>query len=193
MKKFIIIWFLFFTTTGFSQNIIEWDGIYKLKLSDFQSPATQIGDVSMYSLHSASTIDFAFHMTNAEFMFTKNFNSKVNCSFRRDAAVIVATDSIMALQLLDFARYEFDLSEVNARKFRQQLYEKKGAFSDANFFRPVFDKIQKEYIERHAIAAKETDIGRNSEKLSVLQSMVLVELEQLADFCKTCKPIKKKK
>ena len=113
--------------------------------------------------------------------------------FRRDAAVIVATDSIMALQILNFARYEFDLSEVHARKFRQQLYEKKGAFSTANFFRPVYDEIQKEYIERHTTAAKETDIGRNSEKLSVLQSIVLAELEQLAEFCKTCKPIKKKK
>lgn len=154
MKKFIILWFLFFTTIGFSQNSIEWDGIYKRKLSDFQSAATQIGDVSMYSLHAATTIDFAFHMNNAEFMFTKNFNSKVNCMFRRDAAVIVATDSIMALQILNFARYEFDLSEVHARKFRQQLYEKKGAFSTANFFRPVYDEIQKEYIERHTTAAK---------------------------------------
>jgi hypothetical protein len=176
-----------------AQNVINWDGIYKLQLSDFQSAATEIGDVTVYSLASMSAIDFAFHMTSGEFMFTKNFNSKVNCIFRRDASALVAPDTVTALQLLNFARYDFDLAELYARKFRKKLYEEKGAFSDASFFRPAFDQIQKEFVERHSQAAKDTDIGRNAEKLSALHYIVLMEIAEYPDYCKTCKPAKKKK
>jgi len=192
--RFILLTILVFTSTCLKgQNIIDWDGVYKLQLADFQSPASEIGDVSVYSLNTMAAIDFAFHMTSGEFMFTKNFNSKVNCFFKKDASVIVANDTSTALKLLDFARFDFDLSELYARKFRKKLYDEKGAFSDASFFRPAFDQIQKEFVERHTLAAKETDIGRNSEKLSVLHHIVLTEIAELPDFCKTCKPAKKKK
>ena len=184
MRQLILTTFLLVSTQLSAQNKIDWDGIYKLQLSDFQSQASQIGDVTIYSLASMSIIDFSFYMTNGEFMFTKNFNSKVNCSFKRDASSLVAGDTAIALQLLNFARYDFDLAELYARKFRKRLYEEKDAFSDAGFFRPVYDEIQKEYLERHTIAAKESDLGRNSEKLSVLHHMIWAEIEQLAEFCK---------
>jgi hypothetical protein len=45
-------------------------------------------------------------------MFTKNFNSKVSSTFKRDAAFIIATDNVNAKHLLTFAQYEFDLSEL---------------------------------------------------------------------------------
>jgi hypothetical protein len=193
MRLKLTIVFLIFVCIAKGQNLIDWDGNYQLKLSDFQSPTTQIGDVTMYSLHSSTSFDFSFYMTNGEFMFTKNFNSKVNCTFKRDLASLVAPDSTQANALVDFARYEFDLSELYARKFRKRLYEEKGAFSDVNFFRPIYDSVQKEFTERHTLAGRLTDIGRNREKLETLHYEVLMEIRQLADFCKTCKPPKRKK
>lgn len=171
---------------------MEWDGIYQLELSDFQSPETEIGNVSMYSVYTASVIDFAFNMSSGEFMFTKNFNSKVSCTFKRNAATIVAPDTAKALELLSFARFDFDLAELYARHFRKRMFEKKGAFSDASFFRPVYDEIQREYAARHTAAAKETEIGHDSLKLIVLHNAVKNEIEALYEFCKTCKPSKKK-
>lgn len=176
-----------------SQNQIEWNSTYTLQLSDFQSKQTQIGNSDIYSLHTASGIDFSFAMSNAEFMFTKNFNSKVGCKFNRSAASIVAPDSTVANDLLGFARYEFDLAELYARNLRKQLFEKKGTFSNVTFFQPLYDEIQSQLTERHTRAAKETDLGRNKEKLNALHQEVLKEIEALADFCKTCKPPKKKK
>lgn len=132
-------------------------------------------------------------MSNAEFMFTKNFNSKVSCSFNRVAASIVAPDSAIAMDLLLFARYEFDLSELHARKLRKKLYEEKAAFSSVDFFKPASEEIQQQFTQRHAIAAKATDLGKNREKLSELHKEVINEIDQLADFCKQCKPPKKKK
>jgi hypothetical protein len=176
-----------------AQNVIDWDGIYQLKLSDFQSPASEIGDVSVYSIQGSSSFDFSFQMSNAEFMFTKNFNAKVNCSFKRDMAALIAPDSTVAEDLVAFARYEFDLCELYARKLRKRLYDVKGAFSDVNFFRPVYDEIQKEFVTRYTMAGKMTNIGRENERLTSLHAQVLDEIEQLADFCKSCKPPKKKK
>jgi hypothetical protein len=175
-----------------AQNVIDWDGVYELQISDFQSSASQIGDVDVLSFSSGTSYDFAFQMTSGEFMFTKNFNSKVACSFKRDQSVLVAPDSARANDLVAFARYEFDLCELYARKFRKSLYEEKGAFSDASFFAPIFEASQKEYAERRTAAARETDLGTNRDKLEELRKQVRKEIETLPDFCKACKPPKKK-
>ncbi|SEA01257.1 hypothetical protein SAMN05443667_101607 [Flavobacterium gillisiae] len=194
MKKAIVFFLLIQVLTTNAQNSIEWDGIYQLQLSDFQSEATQIGsEVSVTSINTASSLDFAFMMNNVEFMFTKNFNSKVNCSFQRDAAYLVAPDTNTANKLLDFARYEFDLSELYARKLRKEIYEQKGTFSDVSFLKVIYDHIQKQYTEEHATAAKSTNLGLETAKLAVLHTEVTKQIQNYPDFCKSCKPPKKKK
>ena len=176
-----------------AQDVIEWDGTYQLELTDFRSPATRIGEGNLYSLQSTAGFDFLFHMSQGEFMFTKNFNSKVSCTFRREASALVAPDSTIARQVLAFARYEFDLYELYARKFRKRIYEEKGAFSDASFFRPAYDELQRELVTRHSLAASETDLGRNEAMLQEPHTAVLAEIAVLKDFCKACKPPKKAK
>lgn len=193
MRRIFTIVFWAFILIAKGQNTIEWDGLYQLSLADFQSPATQIGGVSSYILHSGASFDFSFSMSSGEFMFTKNFNPKVNCTFRRDAASLVAPDSIMANNLLAFARFEFDLAELYARKFRKRLYDEKGAFSDVSFFQPIYDSVQKEFTERHTMSGKLTDIGQNNAKLTALHQDVLNEILQYFEFCKQCKPSKKKR
>jgi hypothetical protein len=194
IMKAISLLALFFTfALGSAQNDIEWDGLYKIKLSDFQSPSTQIGGVTTNSLYVAAGIDFSFYMSNVEFMLTKNFNPKVNCTFKRTASSLVATDSIMANDMLNFAQYEFDLSELYARKFRKRIYEEKGAFTNTTFFKPIFDEIQKEYSERFTQEGKITEIGRKKEVLIDLHQAVLKEIEEYSDYCKSCKPLKKTK
>lgn len=193
MRSIFFTLFLIASVLGNAQNLINWDGAYQLQLSDFQSPATRIGQGNIYSLQTASSIDFAYSMSNAEFMFTKNFNTKVNCSFKRNAAVLVAPDSTIASDLLDFARFEFDLSELYARKFRKRLNEEKELFSDPGYFMPIYNEIQKEYTERHTQAASLTDMGRNKAQLTKLHNEVKAEIQQLSDYCKLCKPPKKNK
>lgn len=186
--------FILGLTVIFGQNEIEWDGKYQLQFSDFQSSTTQIGGGEIYSLYASSGFDFAFFYSNQlEFMMTRNFNPKVNCLFKRGAASLVAPDSATAYSLLNFARYQFDLSELYARKFRLRLYEAKGTFSNPNFCKPLYDEVEKEYVERHTIAAKETDVGRDKEKLLALHREVKAEIDALSDFCKSCKPPRKKK
>lgn len=193
MRQLPTLIFLILNTIANGQNSIDWTREYQLQLADFQSPATEIGSGTMYSLHTGVGIDFSFYMTNAEFMFTKNFNSKVNCAFNKTASSLVAPDSLFADDLLQFARYQFDLAELYARRLRKKLYEEKGTFSDISFFKPVYEQIQNEFMDRSTTAGKITELGQNREKLTALHDEVLKEIDLLEEFCKQCKPVKKKK
>lgn len=188
MRNILHLSILLVSVHANAQSALEWNEGRPLQFSDFKSPSTQIGGTNMYSLRGGSSMDILFQMSNAEFMFTRNFNSKVSCSFNQSAASLVAPDSAMAMDLLQFARFEFDLCELYSRKFRKRLHEEKGAFSNADFFRPIFDEVQREYAERLTTAGKETDLGRNREWLNKLHQDALKEMEQLPDFCKPCKP-----
>jgi len=139
---------------------------YKLSLSDFNSSSSEINEeLSTYSIYSGSQMDFLFQMSNYEFMFTKNFNSKVSTLFNKNAASIIAPDSIIANQLLMVGQYEFDLTELYSRKFRKELYKQKATFSNVSFFKPIYDKLQSEMNQVNAQVFKDTELGRYSEIL----------------------------
>lgn len=184
--------FLIITDGLFSQvNSIEWEPDYSFNIKDFQGAQTSINeDIDKELVHSGVILDFEFQMSNVEFMFTKNFNSKVSCTFHRDAAVIMAPDSLAAERLMDLVKFDFDLSELYARKIRKELFENKKTFSDATFFQPYFDKM---IAERNKISSRvysETDFGNNPEVLTKEHEAVKSELKAYSDYCKECKPPK---
>ncbi|MEM9338959.1 MAG: hypothetical protein AAGA66_09540 [Bacteroidota bacterium] len=138
-------------------------------------------------------MDFSFRMTTGQFMFTKNFNEKVSTTFNKDAAVITAPDTLTAQKLVDFGQYSFDLTELYARKFRKEMHEQKGAFSDVSFFQPIYQKLQQEMNAEAARVLKSTDLGRKTQLLKEEHQRVHSQIAVLSDFCKACKPLKKKK
>jgi hypothetical protein len=102
------------------------NGTYQLQLTDFQSQTTQSGtEENITGIHTASNLDFGF-INNIASQF------KVNCSVQRDAASLIAPDTIKANKLLQFASYEFDLSELYAR-LQKEIYEQKGSLSNVSF------------------------------------------------------------
>ena len=143
-------------------------------------------------VQSGVHLNFAFQMSNVEFMFTKNFNSKVSCTFKRDAAVIVAPDSLTAERLMALVKFDFDLTELYARKIRKELFLNKKTFSDATFFQPYFDKMTAERNKISTSVYSETDFGNKTEILEKEHEEVKSELKTYADFCKECKPKKKR-
>lgn len=73
------------------------------------------------------------------------------------------------------------------------MYLQKGGFSNASFFQPIYNEIEKEFSVRISELSKVTDLGRNQEQTKLARQQILAELLELGDFCKTCKPKKKKK
>lgn len=175
-----------------AQQRVYWNPDYVLTVNDFASPKTKIGAQTNY-INSSAQMDFSFQMSNAEFMLTKNFNAKVSTVFIPEAAVILADSESSMGKLLNFARYEFDLIELFSRKFRKSIYDNKGAFSNIRFFEPLFHELQKELAGRHSDAAEETNLGFVDDRLRTLHAEVKRDLDELADFCKDCKPPKQKK
>ncbi len=184
------IWLV--TFSSFAQQSIHWSPDYYLTIKDFGSKKTKVGTQNNY-INSSARMDFSFQMSNTEFMLTKNFNQKVSTIFVPESAVILADSESSREKLLKYARYEFDLIELYSRKFRKSLYENKGTFSSINFMEPLFNALQKELTERHADAAEESNLGFEEDRLAMLHEEVRKELEVMADFCKECKPPKKKK
>jgi hypothetical protein len=193
MKKVFIVIYIFFANNIYSQNDVNWDGKYQLQLSDFQSAATQIGNASNNNIFIAAGFDFSFTMSSMEFMFTKNFNSKVNNTFKREASSIVSVDNESAKDMLCFVQYEFDLSELYARKLRKKIFEEKKVLSNVDLFKSMYDEMQKKFSETVAIASKETNMGDNKKLLKEIHEKVLKEIDELSDYCKECKAPKKVK
>ena len=185
---------LFFVLSNclFSQESrVEWAPDHTFKIEDFQGSKTIIGDDNdKVFVQSGVMLDFAFQMSNIEFMFTKNFNSKVSCTFLKDTAVIMAPDSLEAKKLIALVEFDFDLSELYARKIRKELYENKKTFSDATFFQPYFDKMIAERNKMSSRVYLESDFGNKDVVLKKEHEAVKGELVSLSDFCKECKPPK---
>lgn len=195
MKKtittFLSLLFCFQFTSA--QNNFEWSENRRLQLSDFQSESTQIGKGNLTSFMNGASINFGYTMSSSEFMTTKNFNSKVVAKFTPSGAYIMAPDTLSALQILRLAQYDFDLTELYTRKFRQEIYENKRAFSSRNFFQPLFDNIQKQITERRSKDFQKCEMGNKPEVLAIMQQELNAEIASLSDYCKECKPPKKKK
>jgi hypothetical protein len=113
--------------------------------------------------------------------------------FNRGLAYLIAPDDSTANRLINFAQYDFDLGELYSRKLRKAIFDEKKLFSNSSMFQPLYDRIQGEYQERHVKVAKETDIGRKGDLLKKYHDEVLAEINLLGDFCRTCRPAKRKK
>lgn len=195
LGKVLIGLFLTLNGLGFAQEAgMDWSNAYKLTLADFQNPRTEINDsLSAVIIQSGATIEMGFQMNKLSFMFTKHFNDKIGCKFYRQSAILMAPDSLAAKRLLKLARYDFDLSELYARKIRKELFENKKTFSKSNFFEPYFNRMVQEKNTVSGRVYKATNFGNRPEVLEKEHQLILEEIDQLANFCKSCKPPKRKK
>ncbi|MEQ8927634.1 MAG: hypothetical protein RLO81_17590 [Fulvivirga sp.] len=194
MRNILLAIFLFFASHTFSQTKLEWGSEVVLSLNNFKSEQTEINNkLESNFIQTGAYMNFNYQMSNYEFMFTKNFNSKVSTDFIESMAVISAVDSATANYMVSFAQYNFDLTELYARKFRKELYESKGAFTSSDFFLPIFEKYQSELSTENARVSKLTELGRNKELLEYERKLVLSQIQSLNEFCKTCNPRKLKK
>ncbi|MEM9363209.1 MAG: hypothetical protein AAGA43_11265 [Bacteroidota bacterium] len=195
LRVLFLLLFLFGVSQSWAQDeIIEWAENYELQLSDFKNPESEIGPtVSNSFVQSGATVEIGFQMSSVSFMFTKNFNNKVSTKFYRKAAFLVAMDTTAAKRLLRLSQFDFDLTELYARKIRKELYENKKTFSKGDFFQPYFDKMIEELNSVSGKVYKNSEFGLKMDIVEKEHERVLSEIKELSDFCKECKPPKRKK
>ena len=148
---------------GFCQSVIEWSPDYEITLADFQSPATEIDStLGEMNISAGITMEFEYLLNPYQFLLSKHFNDKAKTIFDRQTALLVAPDTTTALQMVHYAQYYFDLTELYTRKFRQAMYEEKNFFSEANFYEPAFHALQQELQAEQARVFKASKLGANA-------------------------------
>jgi hypothetical protein len=194
MKKILFGILLAVTFVQYGQSKrVEWKPNYAFTLSDFENTGTRIDSrMEKTLLQPGILIELGFQMSGVEFMFTRNFNEKVTCLFDKGTAIFMAQNQIQVEQMLQLATFDFDLSELYARKIRKALFENKKTFSEASFFKPIYDELIAERNARSSRVYLESDFGILTKVLEQEHATVKAGIEELADYCKSCKPPKKK-
>jgi hypothetical protein len=90
-------------------------------------------ELNITSIHTASGLDFGF-IINSSFPIQSKLLSPARCR------IFNRSRHITANKLLQFARYEFDLSELYARKLRKRNLRAERNFSDVSFKGTIRDK-----------------------------------------------------
>lgn len=193
MKKLIVICLgILIQSIGYSQYKVEWQKDIEITWNSFEGRLPAMAEDNLQQYSFACTFDFSFQMANLQFTFTKNFNRYVSAYYMPELSWIEKGE--LTEELLLMANLDFDLVELYARKFRQQLYQSKNVGSNVNFFNDIHARINREYTDRQSVIQSEIRTRENIiEYLKEEIRKVNIEIEALNEFCKECKPQKKKR
>ena len=190
MRLFTFAFFINILLYSFSygQTKTEWRDNSKLTVLDFRAEAPKSREGQGQSYYLAGNLDFAYAMSSYEFMLTKNFNKFVTAYYNPDLSWLQQGEGTEVL--LKYAQMDFDLLELHARKYRLRLYTEKKALSNPKFFQQAHDEIMADMAKRQM--EMHNTIAESAASRDAFHEQVLKEIGELAEFCKECKPAKKK-
>ena len=166
---------------SFGQKLQEgqkrWDSEKKLTINDFKIKISDENNDAVYSQlvisNSAQGFDF----------LKRNLNSNVENIFLGNASWIDTTKVKNIDKQIEFQQIQFDLAEIQARKFRKKLFIKKWKISKGfDIMNKISNEIMTEFSETRLELIKETEGGHNEEKLSEWKEKIVNELKELNEF-----------
>ncbi|SHM80850.1 hypothetical protein [Polaribacter sp. KT 15] len=181
MKNFINLAFLLllfvFPVSG--QELLEgqkrWSATEKLSLEDYSIKKNYNDAILSQFLISYESKGFDF--------FKKNLNSRVeNISIGKGSYIDTTKINNIEKQL-EFQQLQFDLAEIQARKFRKRLFlGKKKLVKGFEVMKLISNEISNEFAEIRMRFINETNNGNNLKVLEVWKSKVKSELKELNEF-----------
>ncbi|UII33158.1 hypothetical protein LVD17_04870 [Fulvivirga ulvae] len=86
-------------------------------------------------------------------------------------------------KIIEYQQMQFDLSEIQARKFRKRLLENKGQIAKGmGIVDQLNNEIATELSELRLNMARETESGRNEQKVAEWKEKIAAELKALDLF-----------
>lgn len=171
----------------FSQNELHWSEDYHLQASDYQATLPDLGNLQSVS----GSFYVAYEMGGINLITTRNLNKNVSCYFRKDESYISKADQAETKLMLRYQQLIFNLYEIQARNLRRKFFDER-----TRLLTKGSGVLHQEALSEHNKLLKqveeETNNGYRSEVISEWLIWTEEELENLSDFCKTCKPRKKK-
>ncbi|MCL7763769.1 hypothetical protein MPF19_10110 [Polaribacter sp. Z014] len=166
---------------SFGQKLQEgqkrWNSEKKLTINDFKIKISDKNNEAIYSQfvisNSAQGFDF----------LKRNLNSNVENIFLGNASWIDTTKIENINKRIEFQQAQFDLAEIQARKFRKELFIRKWKISKGfDIMNKISNEIMTEFSETRLKLIKETEGGQNEEKLSEWKEKIANELKELNEF-----------
>lgn len=181
-RIFSVIFFsVFFSHLSCGQELQEgqmrWSSNKKLTLNDFKIRISDQNNDAAFSQfmisHSISGFDF----------MKRNLNQKIGNIFLGNASWIDTTKVESIQKQIDFQQMQFDLAEVQARNFRKRVLKDKGKISKGfDIVNKINNEIMAELSEIRLEFMRETEGGRNDEKVVEWKEKIANELKELDEF-----------
>ncbi|WP_411767695.1 hypothetical protein [Winogradskyella sp. A3E31] len=165
----------------FGQNLQEgqkrWSSEEKLTIKDFKIKISDENNDAVFSqftiLHAIGGFDF----------MKRNLNQKIENIFLGNASWIDTTKVDDIQKQIDFQQMQFDLAEIHARKFRKRALENKKEIAKGfDIINQINNGIMSEFSEYRLELVKETEGGRNEQKIKEWKKRIAKELKSLDEF-----------
>ena len=180
MKQINLFLFLLLTMNlSFSQtkndNFLSWSSIRRLTVNDFV-----IKTKDLQTAPSFAQFSLTYEVRGFDFL-TKNFNKKVNNYLIKSASWIDTTYDIAVT--LKYQQTLFDISEIYARHFRQELkINRKKIATGMQFVKELDSKIMTDFSNRRVTYDTETKYGSDLEMQKQWEIQIEKELDELKEF-----------
>lgn len=166
---------------SFGQQLQEgqkrWSSDSKLSLDDFK---IKISDTSNETAFSQFMISHA--IGGFDFM-KKNMNQKIGNIFLGNASYIDTTKVENIQKQIDFQQMQFDLSEIQARNFRKRILKDKSKLTKGfDIVNLINNEIMEELTKMRMDLMRETDGGRDLQKVMEWQERISMQLKELHEF-----------
>lgn len=155
----------------------RWSSETKLSLDDFKIKVSDGTNEIAYSqfmiTHAIGGLDF----------MKRNMNQKVGNIFLGNASFIDTTRVENIKEQLDFQQMQFDLAEIQARNFRKRVLKDKSQLTKGfDVINKINNEIMSELSEMRLTLMRETDTGRNEQKVAEWKEKIKIDLNALDDF-----------
>ena len=166
---------------GVAQNLQDgqkrWSSENKLTVDDFKIKVNDDNSDIIYS-------QFAINHEISGFNFmTKNLNQKVHNIFLGNASWIDTTRTESINNDIEFQQMQFDIAEVYTRKFRKEVLKNKNQIAKGlDIVKQIDNEIMTDLSEERLRFMKETDSGRNTNKLQEWREKIISDLNDLNEF-----------
>ena len=166
---------------SFGQELQEgqkrWNSDSKLTIDDFKIKISDENNDAVFSQfmisHSISGFDF----------MKRNLNQKIGNIFLGNASWIDTTKIVSIDKQIDFQQMQFDFAEIQARKFRKRVLKDKSKIAKGfDIVNQINNKIMAELSEMRLELIKETESGRNEQKVTEWKEKIATELKELDEF-----------
>jgi len=178
MKTFFA--FLLFTSIAFSQDkdleTFSWDKNKPLVWKDFKGTPQQNTDATALT---ASGITFGFSIGKTGNRIT-DFSTNVECLFYPSESWYKPEDATP--HILKHEQLHFDITELYARKFREQISRLKTSSSLRNQLNDLYKSISLASSKMQNLYDEETNHSINREKQTAWNILIAQELKKLEAF-----------